>query len=75
MSPADGTSFHAPLAWLDGRWQRDVLMQAGVDGHWTALTAGQAAPPQAVRLVPSSTPNAIVLKFFMLPISCRFFYF
>jgi len=50
MSAADGTSFHAPLAWLDGRWQRDVLMQAGADGHWTSLTAGQAAPPQAVRL-------------------------
>ena len=48
--PATPTAFHAPLAWLDGRWQAEVLMRVRADGHWTALSAGVPAPADAVRL-------------------------
>jgi formimidoylglutamate deiminase len=40
----------APAAWLDGRWQRDVLFTIGADGHWREIRAGQAAPPGATVL-------------------------
>lgn len=49
-APATPTAFHAPLAWLDGRWQAEVLMRVRADGHWTALSAGVPAPADAVRL-------------------------
>ena len=49
-APVTPTAFDAPLAWLDGRWQADVLMRVGADGHWTALNAGAPAPADALRL-------------------------
>ena len=38
-------TLHAPLAWVDGRWQRDVLLGVGADGQWSEVTAG--VPPVA----------------------------
>ena len=35
----------APSAWVDGRWQPHVLMEAGADGHWAAVTPGVEFPP------------------------------
>ncbi len=35
----------APSAWVDGRWQPHVLMEAGDDGHWAAVTPGVEFPP------------------------------
>ena len=35
----------APLAWVDGAWAREVLLEAGADGHWSGVTPD--APAQA----------------------------
>jgi formimidoylglutamate deiminase len=35
---------HAPQAWVDGRWQADVLMEVASDGTWAAVTLGVATP-------------------------------
>lgn len=51
--------FHAPLAWLDGRWQADVLMAVGADGHWTDLRAGLPAPASAHRLSGPVLPSLV----------------
>ncbi len=37
----------APQAWVDGRWQAQVLLQAGADGCWAAVQPGVAPPPGA----------------------------
>ncbi len=59
MSSTGSTTFHAPLAWIDGRWQRDVLMRVGADGHWRELIAGQPAPSDAVRLSGPVLPSLV----------------
>lgn len=33
----------APLAWVDGAWARDVLLEAGADGHWSKVTPDASA--------------------------------
>ena len=49
MSMATAGLFHAPHAWIAGRWCEDALLQA-VDGVWRDIAVGVAAPPQATRL-------------------------
>lgn len=46
------TRFFAAQAWVAGRWQQDVLLQAGADGRWTSVRAGvgEAQAAQAERL-------------------------
>ena len=36
---------HAPHAWMDGRWQADVLLEIAPDGTWAAVTPSVTAPP------------------------------
>jgi len=45
--PADGTPrrLHAPHAWVDGRWQAEVLLEVAADGTWAAVTPGVTTPP------------------------------
>lgn len=50
---------HAPLAWLDGRWQADVLMRVCADGHWADLRAGLPAPDNARRLDGPVIPSLV----------------
>ncbi len=51
--------FHAPLAWLDGRWQADVLLRAGADGRWADVRAGLPAPDAARRLAGPVLPSLV----------------
>jgi formimidoylglutamate deiminase len=37
---AEGARYFAPLAWIRGGWQRDVLLETDVNGHWTRIEAG-----------------------------------
>lgn len=53
------TLFHAPLAWLDGRWQPDVLLRVGADGHWLDVRAGLPAPEGARRLDGPVLPSLV----------------
>jgi formimidoylglutamate deiminase len=39
-----------PAAWLDGRWQTEVLLEVDGGGRWARIEAGVAAPPDARRL-------------------------
>ena len=41
---------HAPLAWVDGRWQRDVLLTVDAGGHWAEIAVNAELPPDAERL-------------------------
>ena len=51
-APGDAPSLlHAPHAWVDGRWQADVLLEVGPGGTWAAVTPGQARPPVAARVL------------------------
>ncbi len=49
---AEASRFLAPLAWVGGQWARDVLLEAGADGHWSAVTlaADRAAQQGAEQL-------------------------
>ena len=49
---------HAPLAWVEGRWQRDVLLTVE-NGHWTAIVPGQLAPPDAELLAGPLIPSLV----------------
>ncbi len=43
--------FWAAQAWVEGRWQQDVCLEADASGHWSRITAGMATAPQtATRL-------------------------
>ncbi len=47
MSSAGDSLWWAPRAWVDGRWQSAVLLQAGDDGCWASVQSDQPAPPHA----------------------------
>ena len=53
-------TFLASKAWVDGRWQADVLLQAGRDGTWSAITPGVTAPPAGTRRLSGPTLPALV---------------
>ena len=51
---------HAPHAWMDGRWQADVLLEIAPDGTWAAVTPGVTAPPaDAQRLAGPVLPGLV----------------
>lgn len=49
----------APQAWVGGRWQAAVLLQAGADGHWLRVDAGAACPPGATALAGPVVPGLV----------------
>ena len=40
----------ADQAWVDGRWQRAVLLEIDAGGDWSQVVPGSACPPDAERL-------------------------
>ncbi|KQW41943.1 MULTISPECIES: formimidoylglutamate deiminase [unclassified Roseateles] len=50
---------HAPLAWIDGRWQRDVLLCIDASGHWSEITINLPAPADAERLIGPVIPSLV----------------
>lgn len=50
---------HAPLAWVDGRWQRDVLLVVDSAGCWADIVAGQPAPEGAEVLAGPLIPSLV----------------
>ena len=50
---------HAPLAWVGGRWQRNVLLTVDASGHWSDITADVAAPPDAELLGGPVIPSLV----------------
>jgi formimidoylglutamate deiminase len=51
--------FWAPQAWVGGRWQADVALAVGADGHFTAVQAGVDAPPGATVLPGAVLPGMV----------------
>ncbi len=50
---------HAPLAWVDGRWQRDVLLTVDAAGHWAEINVNHPAPPDAEALAGPLIPSLV----------------
>ncbi len=57
--PAAPGLWWAPRAWVDGRWQDAVRLQAGPDGHWLQVAPGEAPPPQATVLPGPVLPGLV----------------
>lgn len=51
------TNYWAALAWVDGRWQRDVALQVGADGCWQRIEAG--VPAEGQRLAGPVIPSLV----------------
>ena len=49
---------HAPLAWVGGRWQRDVLLTVE-KGRWTEVAPNQPLPPDAEPLAGPLIPSLV----------------
>jgi formimidoylglutamate deiminase len=41
----------APHAWIDGHWHPGVVLDAGADGRWQAITPDVAQPPAGARVL------------------------
>ena len=54
-----GQRFWAAEAWVDGRWQREVLLEIGTDGHWQRITAGVPAVDGVHRLEGPVIPSLV----------------
>ena len=50
---------HAALAWVDGRWPRDVLLTVDASGHWAEITVNLPAPPDAEILAGPLIPSLV----------------
>ena len=61
ITPPDGIGkrLWAPIAWIDGRWQAQVLLEAGPDGCWARITAGVPKPADAHALSGPVLPAVI----------------
>ncbi len=53
------TTLWAARAWVDGRWQDDVLLRTGDDGHWASVQTGRPAPPEAQVLPGPALPGMV----------------
>ena len=51
--------YWAAWAWVEGRWQADVLLSVGADGHWQDIRVGQAQPEGATRLSGPVLPSLV----------------
>jgi formimidoylglutamate deiminase len=51
--------FWAPQAWLDGRWQTEVLMRVDASGHWASFEVGLQAPEGAILLDGPVIPSLV----------------
>lgn len=49
-SPGEEVCFWAPQAWIDGRWQSDVVLRADRSGHWADIQPGVPCPTGATAL-------------------------
>lgn len=49
----------APHAWLDGRWQDDVLLVSDSGGRWATVQAGVPCPPDAQALAGPVLPGLV----------------
>jgi formimidoylglutamate deiminase len=49
----------APRAWVGGGWRERVLLEAGADGHWKAITTDAAVPPTAEQLPAPVIPSLV----------------
>ncbi|MFO1274547.1 MAG: formimidoylglutamate deiminase [Sphaerotilus natans] len=49
----------APHAWLDGRWQDDVLLVSDSGGRWATVQAGVPCPPDAQTLAGPVLPGLV----------------
>ena len=56
---SSGKVYWAPSAWVDGAWREAVLLEAGPDGHWSRVAAGEAAPPAAEVLAGPAMPGLV----------------
>jgi formimidoylglutamate deiminase len=45
------TLYWAPHAWIDGAWKQHVLLEAGSDGHWAAVTPGVEFPQPGTQVL------------------------
>ncbi|HEY9105720.1 MAG TPA: amidohydrolase family protein, partial [Roseateles sp.] len=52
-------TLHAPMGWVDGRWQRDVLLTVDADGRWAEITVNLPPPPDAERLAGPVIPSLV----------------
>jgi formimidoylglutamate deiminase len=50
---------HAPLAWADGRWQRNVLLTVDARGHWAEILPDQPVPADAEVLAGPLIPSLV----------------
>lgn len=53
------TLLWAPRAWVGGRWQDRVLLRAGADGRWSAVSPDTPAPEGAERLAAPVMPSLV----------------
>jgi len=53
------TAYWAPLAWIEGQWQRRVLMEVDGQGRWLSFTPGVDEPPQAQQLQGPVLPSLV----------------
>jgi hypothetical protein len=61
-------SLWAEQAWIDGRWQADVLFDVDAHGLWAGITTGVHTPPaHARRLDGPVLPGQARCRWWMTP--------
>ena len=50
----------APHAWVEGRWQAEVLLEIAPDGTWGAVTPGVTTPPADAQRLPGPVLPGLV---------------
>ena len=51
--------YWAPAAWVDGGWQRSVVLETDASGHWSHIAAGVPAPHDAEHLAGPALPGLV----------------
>ena len=59
-APSMESALWAPWAWVDGRWQSQVLLPIQPDGRWGAITSGVVQPPDGARVLQGALVPSLV---------------
>jgi formimidoylglutamate deiminase len=59
IDPPPKQTLWSPRAWIDGRWQENVSLQVGDDGHWLGIHTGTTPGPEAIVLAGPVLPGLV----------------
>jgi formimidoylglutamate deiminase len=60
MTASKQATYWAPRAWIQGRWESDVLLRVDAQGRWAEVRPGVPKPPRGAKKLPGPVLPSLV---------------